>query len=256
MKFRCWILILLIILMSSPVFAGWIFTENSEGEIQMTYIQGNKIKFVKPEQITIFNLNENKLIFINPKDRTYWSGKPEEFVEASQKSIAMLEKQMDEQLSNLPPDQRNSVQKALKNQKKPSSYVQLTVDIKHTDQTGTIIGYPVKKYEIWLNGKLRQEQWIASGIQINKDISPDLFRKFLYSLKTDTFQDDQPNMMLLPNVTDLLNIGWPLKRIDYDEDGYPETEETIKAEQVSIPGSAFEVPEHYQRISLMELYSK
>jgi hypothetical protein len=250
-KFRLSILVGFIVLFSTNAFSGWIFSEKSEGEIQMTYVQNNNIKFVQPEQVTIFRLNENILTFINPKEKTYWSGTPEQFVQSIDEVMAMTEKHLNEQLGNLPPEQRDALQKTLKSQFRKQSSAPVKVDIRQTDETDTIIGYPVRKYEIRINGQLSQEQWIANSIQISREFKPDLYRKFLTSLRTDFFQNE-PTM--LPEVADLLNKGWPLKRTDYDEDGYPETEETIKAEQSSIPASAFDIPSNYRRISLTEMY--
>ena len=256
MKARLLYAIVLILLFAETGFAGFIFTEQTEGDIQTVYVQKNRIKYVMGDHITIFDLNEDMLWLANPKEKTYWAGSPAEFLNEARLSIEKMEQMMEEQLAQLPPDQQNALKKALKNQSQNSVTQPVQVNITPTGEKSEMNGYQVEKIQIRFNGKLRQEQWIAKEIRISREIDIQKLKKFLGDFRTGFRDKNEPDIQSQPEVIDLLKNGWPLKRIDYDEDGYPEKVETLKTEKKKLTDADFQVSKNFRRISMTEVYGR
>ncbi|QTA89069.1 DUF4412 domain-containing protein [Desulfonema magnum] len=257
MKIRIFLLTVLFLGITSGAFAGWVFVEKSQGDTHTSYLQDNRMKFVAGDHLIIFDLDKNKICFADPKKKTYWMGSPEEFAAQTRKSMENIDKMMEKQLAKLPPAQREKMKSTILQQMKKHADAPLPkVEVRATDQSGKIAGYEVRKYEILFNGQLRQDQWIAKDIMVDKEVDMKRFGKMMKTFHAGIGRSAEDIAMASPKVTELMSLkGWPLKKTDYDEEGYPETDEVIKVEKKSLPPSTFDIPKGYRKLSMSEIFN-
>ncbi|MDM8524648.1 DUF4412 domain-containing protein [Desulfococcaceae bacterium HSG8] len=255
MKIRALLLILFFLTIASGASAGWIFVENSEGDRQTKYLQDNKMKFVAPDHIMIFDLDKNRIVFANPKEKNYWLGAPENFAAQARENIRNMDKMLEKQLAQVPVAQRENFKRAIVQQiKKQYNRQPPVLEVRSTDQSDKIAGYKVRKYEVLFNGQVRQEQWIAEDIRVNHDLNVERFGKMMRAFHAGSGRGSEDAALSSPRVTDLMKKGWPLRIVDYDEDGYPETDEVIRVEKKSLPSSTFDFIKKYRKMSMTELF--
>lgn len=108
MKLKMFVCVVFITMAVSDCFGGWIFTEKGEEGAKTSYIQDNKIKIVEPDQIQIFDLNNNTIIIANPNQKSFWSGTPEEFADYGKKSLENIKESIDQEMAWMPTKQRES----------------------------------------------------------------------------------------------------------------------------------------------------
>ena len=257
MKIKSFLPALLALAIASDAFAGWVFIQNSEGERQTSFIQDNKMRFVAPDHILIFDLNKHNICFANPKEKTYWSGSPDEFSAQVRKGAENLDKMLEQQLAQVPPQQREAFKQAIRQQIKTRvSTPAAKVEIRLTEKFGKVAGYNVRKYEILINGQLRQDQWIAKDIRMHKTFDVKRFGKMMRAFHAGFGKGGEDVAFSSPQVMGLLEKGWPLRKTDYDDEGYRETEEVIKVRKKQLRGSLFDSPKGYRRISMREIFGK
>ncbi len=257
MKKKVFLSVAWLLLIAANVSAGWVFTENSEGDRQITYIQDNKMKFAAADQMIIFDLDNNLISFGNPKGKSYWTGPPEEFAAQTRKSMETAGREVEKQLSAVPSGQREAFRQTIDREiKKRFNTPPPAVEVKESGRISVMEGYNVRKYDILFNGMLRQEQWIAEDIRVDKEFDVKRFGKMLNAFHAGSGQGNDDVALSSPEVTSLLTKGWPLKKTDYDEDGYPESDEVIKVEKTSLPASTFDIPASWRRLPLSDIFGK
>ena len=255
MKIRILFLLALSWGIASDALGGWTFAENSEGDTQTSYIQNNKMKFVAPDHIMIYDLDKNMICFANPKEKSFWSGTPEAFSAQAKKEMQQIHKTIDRQLAKVPAAQRETFRRSiLRDIKKQAPAPPAKITVKATDQSAKVAGYTVKKYEIWMNDQIRQAYWIAKDVRVSSEFDVKRFGKMMRSFHTGPEQNSDEAIFSSPEVTDILRWGWPLRTVSYDEDGYPETTEVVRVKKTSLPDSVFQLPKDYQRIPVAALF--
>lgn len=234
----------LTLLFASDLFAGWVFVSETGGNAG-TYVQDNKIKFEAPDQSLTFDVNKNTIVVADTKEKTYWSGTPEEFgkqarkgVESIEKIIAISEKE----------------KQALLGDNKSGEPVE--VKVKGPWKSGKISGYATQKYEIFVNGKLRAEKWIAGDIDVGKELDVKRFAEMMRKFQSGFGKDAETAAMWSPKITALLEKGWPLATVDYRSDIDKHVEKTAKVEQKKVSDSVFNPPAGFKNVSFMAIFGK
>jgi len=257
MKIKIIFLIVLLSVTASRAIAGWVFIQSSEGDKQTLYIQDNNMKIVATDQIMIFMLDKNMVSFANPKEKTYWMETPEAFSAQVRKGMENLDQMIDQQLTRVPPRQKAAFKQTIRQQMRKQITSRLPrIEVKPAGPPAKIAGYDVKKYEIQVNGQLRQEQWIAEDIKISETFDVKQYGKMMRAFHGGLGKGSDDAALSSPEVIALLEKGWPLKKVDYDEDGYPETEEVVKVVKRPIQNTTFVPPQDYRRISMAEIFGK
>jgi len=255
MKIRTIIMTLLLIVIASVSYAGWVFTESGQSENRTTYIQDNKMKLVNPDQIMIFDVAKNQLCFANPKQKTYWQGTPSQLASEAGKIMNDMDRMMDEQLSAIPAEQREMLKQALKDQITPQkNSMPPKAEVVDTGLRDTIAGYPAVKYEIRVNGKVNEYLWIASGIRMGSEFDVRRFSEMMRSLTSQIGMIGDYAALSSSQVMSLLEKGWPLRVVDFQGGKYNMLSDVIKAEKKSVPPATFDVPKGYQQASVMEIF--
>jgi len=164
------------------------------------------------EAHVIFNLETLEMTMIMPEEKMYMKWTPE----------------MMESMSKMAPEWHG------------------TVEVKKTSDTETIAGYEATKYQVLVDGKLDQEIWISKDLDLTSDLNLEKFNHMSeMRMPKATFQSS-------PEYQDLMNMGYPLREVQFQSDGKFITEVT-KIEKKTISASQFEVPAGYQEMDMQHM---
>lgn len=234
---------MLISLFTTNTFAGWAFLEDGKGE-KATFIQDNKITFRAPDQILSMDIGKDMITIASPGEKKYWRGTSEAFEAGAKKSIDTIEKLIEQQL----PEGKGIF--------KPESEKKASVEVKDSGKVRKIAGHPARKYELFVDGKLKQEKWVAEDIDVGKDLDIAKFKKMMRKFQSAFGKDPVTDALWSDKATSVLDKGWPLAMVDYRSDIDKHTDETVKVEKKKIPASAFEPPAGYKNVSFDQIFGK
>jgi hypothetical protein len=244
------------ILTASQAAAGWVFFSDGTQEQQTTYIEDNRLKFAAPDHIMIFNITTNRIAFINPDMNTYWEGAPETFAASAKLTSEDIEDMIEENLEEVPPQEQEVMAESLRRQMlRQTGGPPPTVIVNPTPAFETIAGYRARKHEIHINGELRQELWIADGIEVSTEFDVDEYGRMLRTFHS-TLGFNVETAFSDPNVIALYKKGWPLRTVTYDEEGYPDKTEVTDVVRKPLMGTVFEVPSNYRELSSKEIFGQ
>ncbi len=256
-KTKVLLLVFITLMLTPPAFAGWVaevMVKGIEGEeyTEVLYIQNNKMKNVGHDQIMMFDL-EKKLFYIispDPAQKLYWGGTPEQWKKEMEGTKTKME---EEYLKQMTPEQKEAYEKYKKSMKGGEAEApkekKLNVNVKKTSEKATIAGYPTQKYQVWVDGQLKEEMWISTKIQIKDEFD---MRKLEELQNEFGGPEEEVSYESSPEYMAIMEQGIPLKTIDYYEGG-SEVREFKKIEKKQIPDSEFEVPKGYRKISIFDL---
>lgn len=254
MKTRWFLVPALLLAFSTQSAAGWIFYSNSAQEEQITRIQDNRLKFAAPDHVMIYNVADNQIAFLNPDAKTYWEGAPETFAASARLTPEGIEDMIEENLAAAPPQQREAMADDLRRQMlSQTGGPPPTVAVIPSETYETIAGYRARKHEIHINGELRQEMWIADGIDVSPELDVDRYGEMLRTFHSALGHNIE-TAFSDPRVVALYKKGWPLRTVTYDEEGYPEKTEVIKVAQKALAASEFAIPSDYRQLSSREIF--
>jgi hypothetical protein len=257
MKIRTIVITVLLTIIATSAYAGWIFTESGHSENQTTYIQNNTMKLVNADQIMIVDVAKNQVCFANPKQKTFWRGTPSQLAAEAGKFMSDMDKMMDEQLSAIPAEQRDMLKQMLKDQVTPQkSSSPPKAEVVDTGLGDTIAGYPARKYEVRIGGKPSEALWITSGIRMGNEFDVRRFSEMMRTLTSQISMIGDYAAMSSPQVMSLLEKGWPLRIVDYQGGKYNMLSDVVKAEKKSVPPATFDIPKDYQQASVVEIFGR
>ncbi|MEW5721754.1 MAG: hypothetical protein AB1896_01515 [Thermodesulfobacteriota bacterium] len=230
--------------------AGWVLVENREGDLQTSYIQGNVFRFEEPSgQSVLIDLNQGRMYFLNELSNCYWSGTAEEFESEVKASYRV---QMEKMLAHAPEDQRSALRAALEIRAPGLTAAEgrASIEVRATSARAEIAGYLTQKHEVWVDGRLEGEVWLAEKVGAAQEIDPVAMGRFLAALYS---ADQRRGFAYAPEVTALYGRGWPLRIVEYGEDGQVHVTQTSRIEEKPLPESMFKVARGSARVSLLEL---
>lgn len=124
------------------------------------------------------------------------------------------------------------------------------VTVKNTGQSRVINGLQAHKYEIWVDGQLLEEQWLAPAIDLTKELDTKKMQKmmsvFAQASGENSYESD-------PAVQELWSKGYPVRTVQH-LNGETLVREVVLAHKETLSDSLFAVPEGYQRVKLMEMF--
>lgn len=238
------------------------YEEGSDNKSTATvYIQDNKIKsFDESGQFSvIFYLDTGDIIQVDNLSRTYSSTKAEDYFSYYNKYALKMKAAMQQQLSELPPDQRARAEARMKQQgiELPgTNNGPLNITIKNTGNEKKIAGYKSLKYEISRSGILEEEVWISSDQRIQAELDMKKMADYLLELKK--IQDSLGGDISFNGESDkayeqLYSRGFPMKTIDFISSGKPIIEETVKVSKKNIDNGEFNAPIGYRKVPLEQM---
>jgi hypothetical protein len=254
MKSKGLFLVFVTLFLVSQAFAGWVMEEVSSygGEQKSTdirYVQQNKVKSVGSETI-IIDLEKGIFNFIIPEREAYWSGTPKEFRKLMEEGKKMMEEQ---QLKSMTPEQREAYKQYMKTREEEVKTVapKQKVEVKKTSEKAKIAGYSGQKYEVWVDGKLKEELWVCADIMPRDDIDIKKLDQFFKTMnEPDEDEGSYESSPEYEKIATYMEKGYKLKSITYDEHGMEKSVgETIKIEKKNIADSEFKVPKNYKKLN-------
>jgi len=257
MKTKALILVFVALLLASNAFAGWVIKqaaqyEKEAKEEQTLYFQKNKVKFVHKDASMIFNVDEGTMCFVKPDNKQYWCGTPQEMRKAIEDATKSM---MEEQMKNVPPEQREMMKKYMEQaQKKETPKKEISVKVKKTGDKATVAGYSGTKYRILVDGKLTEELWIAPKITIGTEIDRKKWEKMQKAMAE--IGGAEAGYSASEEYLDVMEEGGVIKSIAYYEKDAKGVTVATKIEKKKIPASEFQVPKGYKKVSLNEVYGQ
>ncbi|HYE93342.1 MAG TPA: DUF4412 domain-containing protein [Terriglobales bacterium] len=278
---------LAVVMAAAPAWAGWVIDETVKGsgggapERHRHLLQSNRVKTVtfegnKMTQAVVMDLDAQTITHIDYAERYYTTATAREYAELMKQGMqAMGEamgqmgqqmqtqlKEMEEQLKSLPPEQRRQIeammrqaQQSAKQQPapklRPEDCAPDKAEIKRTGKSATVAGYDAQGYQVFTNGKLDSEVWIAPAITAIREIDPAKLERMVREMVQALPQCPPRGSMLGADpVWKLMKDGYPVRSVE--KDGGSVTE-VVKAESRSIGAGEFQPPAGFARKTLKEL---
>jgi hypothetical protein len=221
----------------------------------------------------MMDLDAQTITQIDYKDRTYTTATAKEYAEAMSEGFKAMGdavggqmqsqlKEMEEQLKQLPPEQRRAIEAMMKQTQQsaakqtpqklsPEACAPDKTDIKRTGTTVTVAGYAATGYQIFTNGKLDSEVWIAPAITAVREIDPAKLERMVSDmLKALPHCPPKGQMFGADPIWKLMKDGYPVRSVE--KDGGTVTE-VVKAESRSLGAGEFQPPAGFARKSLKEM---
>lgn len=254
MRMRRRMIFLALMLAAVQVHAGWIIKMSSTApdgtkQVEIFTIQDNKWKVESEGTGTVlFDLEKDELIIVDHESRTAYVGSPSEM--ASMRDNAMA--QMEEQLKNMPAEQREMVRKmmAQQMQSQPSAAKSIDVQVRKTGEKATVAGYAVEKYEVRVGGAHREDVWLTSRILLKDELDMDKLQTFMEGMAWGGSEETLYSSS--PEYIQLYRQGFPLKQATIMPGGNI-VSEAVQVEKKNVPNSAFSVPNGYERKGLSDM---
>lgn len=186
------LILLLLVIMYTVNDKSWVIKFYVDrGEIQtrtLIYITGDNMKIVTNDRTYLYNSSIETLSFVNQKERSFWTGKVNNF----RKAVTEFKMQNDNDflindvsfLRNLNTVDKKHFEEMIsrrvgKNPLIPDYSIYNNFNIKSTPNFTSIDDYAVRKYEVINEGKVMEEIWIAENILSHMGWNMNHFKDFL-----------------------------------------------------------------------------
>ncbi len=261
---NCRILLILPVILAVfylPVQGGLVITEvihepgrGLPSESRM-YFQDNLFKSVEESHTVIFDLEKREITFTNPADKTYWRGSLDSCLYEIRKLTLEHFKQEVETASPEDKPFYLAIYENLKTElEQPDEPVVFQPDVQMeivmTDETETILDYKARKYEVFVEGSLREELWLTNEVNLCEDFDTEEFRMFINDMAWDLMDFDYQST---PEYIHLMKEGLVLRSVEYFEDGSVYSTEVVDVEQKDIPRKEFSPSPDYEHVSIDKL---
>jgi len=278
---RALVALLAMLTAATPAWAGWVIDEvvrtGGQTERHRQLLQSNRIKTVtfdgdKITQSVVMDLDAQTILHVDHADRVYTIATATEYAEMMKQGLeaagqmggqmAQQLKEMEKELKNLPPEQRRQIEAMMKQAQppgtrqgtsasKPEDCAADKVDIKGTGKRVSVAGYDATGYQLFTNGKLDSEVFIAPAITAIREIDPAKLERMMREI-VQAMPQCPPRGQLLgaDPVWKLMKDGYPVRSVDQ---GGGSVTEVTKAESRSIAASEFQPPAGFARKTLKEL---
>ena len=227
-----------------------IKTQVVDGGTQVVMVQDGKVRVNNAKDASGVILSNSLLYVLDDKKKTYMEiDKATMQKTADQAGAAM--KQMQEQMKNMPPEQRAQMEKMMgAHMPGMMSGKKDTYEAKDTGRNDTSEGRKCRVWNLLKNGAVHEELCVVpfSSLPGKED-----FEKTFKAL-AEAFEGMAKGM---PGAGDSIKArtainGYPVRIRSIDETGKPRGTETVMTKWVeeSLPGATFEVPAGYKKKEL------
>ena len=282
---RFWMAVALVIIVTAttaPASAGWVIDQVMKGggddnNRQRLFLQQNRLKTLVMDGANVTNavvmdLDAQTITQIDYKQRAYTTATAAEYAALMRQGFEKMGeaagqmqsqmKELEEQLKNLPPEQRRQIEAMMKQaqgaqrpsaapQAKPEDCTPDKVDVKRTGKSITVAGYEASGYQVFTNGKLDSEVWIAPAITAAREIDPQKLERMMKEMmKALPHCPPRGQMFGADPMWKLMKDGYPVRSVDKDGGSVIEV---VKAESRSLGATEFQAPAGFARKTLQEM---
>ncbi|MEA1896180.1 MAG: DUF4412 domain-containing protein [Bacteroidota bacterium] len=244
---------------SGSLFAGWIihernFDSESKDKYQYTYyLQEQKLRLEEKGFVSIFDLNDYTITFINSSKSIYWKGSVDSYLSELRdavkaemiKDITGRSKEEQEMIKATYEYYISSLKDTLDNTQ--SSY---KVELVNTGEKEKIAGISASGYGLFINKIMKEEVWVSDEVHIEREM--DLMK---LNALLDEIGAELPGVLSRqadPKYAQLRKKGLMMKTIEYDfESSF--TTEVYKLKQKDLDIQLFLPPKDYKEADLSEL---
>ena len=134
-----------------------------------TYLQGKRIRTETEGRVWVLDFEKGLLITINPTDKAYTEMSLKDLKEAQKQAMEWmnnLRAQMEEKMKTMTPEAREAMRKKLDalpagtfGEEKSGK-----ITVKATGKDQTINGFACKEYEVYEDGELTTQYWLAPSV--------------------------------------------------------------------------------------------
>ena len=267
---------------TAPASAGWVIDQVMKGggddnNRQRLFLQQNRLKTLVMDGANVTNavvmdLDAQTITQIDYKQRAYTTATAAEYAALMRQGFEKMGeaagqmqsqmKELEEQLKNLPPEQRRQIEAMMKQaqgaqrspaqpQAKPEDCTPDKVDVKRTGKNITVAGYEASGYQVFTNGKLDSEVWIAPAITAAREIDPQKLERMMKEMmKALPHCPPRGQMFGADPMWKLMKDGYPVRSVDKDGGSVIEV---VKAESRSLGATEFQAPSGFARKTLQEM---
>lgn len=198
-----------------------------------------------------FRGDRQVLWVLDDGDKSYMEITKEELDAVGEQVGSAMEK-MKAELEKMPPEQRKMVEGMMKNNpalggdvKKPER------TIKRTSETKTINGFPCTKYEVYVDGAHDSDVWSTpfskTGLKASDFGVFKQFMQFMDGLMSQFRSMKGKSGSSLTADFDAID-GVPIRTVDYDGDGKPETETLFDSvSRGDVAAGSYDLPKGYKK---------
>ena len=267
---------------TTPAAAGWVIDQVMKGggddnNRQRLFLQQNRLKTLVMDgpnvtNAVVMDLDAQTIMQIDYKQRAYTTATAAEYAALMRQGFEKMGeaagqmqsqmKELEEQLKNLPPEQRRQIEAMMKQaqgaqrspaqpQAKPEDCTPDKVDVKRTGKNITVAGYEASGYQVFTNGKLDSEVWIAPAITAAREIDPQKLERMMKEMmKALPHCPPRGQMFGADPMWKLMKDGYPVRSVDKDGGSVIEV---VKAESRSLGATEFQAPTGFARKTLQEM---
>ena len=152
-----------------PPMQGQTAAAQNKSRESTTYLKGKRIRTETEGRIWVLDFSKGMLMTINPTSKTYTEMSLKDLKEAQKQAMEWMKSlraQMEEKMKTMPPESRAVMQKKLDSmpaemfgEEKPAK-----ITVKATGKKETINGFACKEYEVYEDGDLTTQYWLAPSV--------------------------------------------------------------------------------------------
>lgn len=257
MKLRITMATLALLLLATTAQAGWVLHQETPGGPSTMFVQDNKVRAGVGLGGMIYDLKNETVTMLNPDRQVYWSGNPQQL---GQQMNQALDARMEQALKQVPPEQRDQMRAMMKQrmgqggmgQGKAMAPPAAQVEVKNSGQSDKIAGYKAAKYQVYVDGKLRQEMWVAQVPGFKKEMDMGKMMKLAHSMRAGTGGQGL-GWRRSEAVQKLMSQGMPMKIVEYGHGGPMTVMTMTSVEKKSLPASTFQPPAGWKQVDFTQM---
>ncbi len=204
------------------------------------------------ETLIIFRADKSVAWIINQQERTYYEITPAKVAQMKQQMEA-AQRQMAEQLKEMPPDQRKMVEEMMARMGQRAGSAPPSYTVRAAGRGEKVGSFVCTRYEILRGSERTGELWAASVEQVK--LGPEDFKTFSDLAKLFEPLGQQGPMSQLAGLKPLGSggetvEGYPVRTLTYDGGRLIQEEVVVRAERQNLDSKLFELPSGLRKTEL------
>ena len=220
-------------------------------------IQNNRLRFndLDSNVSSIIDFNNENMIIIDHNKKTYISTTLDEYIKGVEEMTSRMEKEMEDHLDSLPPEQQKPVKELMKKNKlQTEKKKKSTLSVKQTSEVSNIAGLDSSKFQILIDGQLNEEIWVSSSEKFKNELDFGEFASTMKKLKTISQMYSTHKLANTDLLNDIYGKGYPLKTADYSVNKPVYIEEVTDINSMDIKEDSFKPDPDYTEKTLDSLF--